>query len=67
VDNNHARHYLLWYKETVMPKKKVIAARNLKDCLPSLPLKTGKAKKEKQSFFIATLLWFPEVAYGLID
>ena len=29
-----------------MPKKKVFAARNLKDCLPSLPLETGKAKKK---------------------
>jgi hypothetical protein len=33
-----------------MPKKKVFAARSLKDCLPSLPLKTGKQKKENQSF-----------------
>jgi len=33
-----------WYKQTVIPKKKVIAARNLKDCLPSLPLKTRKQK-----------------------
>ena len=29
-----------------MPKKKVFPARNLKDCLPSLPLDTGKAKKK---------------------
>jgi hypothetical protein len=35
---------------TVMPKKKVFAARNLKDCLPNLPLKTGKAKKKIKSF-----------------
>jgi hypothetical protein len=33
-----------------MPKKKVIAARDLKDCLPNLPLKGGKAKK-KTNFF----------------
>jgi hypothetical protein len=33
-----------------MPKKKVFAARNLKDCLPSLPLKTEKQQKENQSF-----------------
>ena len=26
-----------WYKKTVMPKKKVTAVWNLKDCLPSLP------------------------------
>jgi len=41
---------LFWHKKTVMPKKKVFAARNLKDCLPNLPLKTGKAKKKV--FFI---------------
>jgi hypothetical protein len=41
------------YKKTVMPKKKVCAARNLKDCLPNLPLKTGKAKR-KSKFCIAT-------------
>jgi hypothetical protein len=34
----------------VMPKKKVFAARNLKDCLPNLPLKTGKAKKKIKVF-----------------
>ena len=32
-----------------MPKKKVFATRNLKDWLPSLPLKTRKQKKENQS------------------
>ena len=31
-------------------KKKVIAARNLKECLPSLPLKTRKVKR-KSIFF----------------
>jgi hypothetical protein len=30
---------LFWYKQTVMTTKKVIAARNLQDCLPNLPLK----------------------------
>jgi hypothetical protein len=29
-----------------MPKKEVIAARDLKDCLPNLPLKRRKAKKK---------------------
>jgi hypothetical protein len=33
-----------------MPKKKVIAARNLKKIGPSLPLKTIKSKKENQVF-----------------
>jgi hypothetical protein len=42
-----------------MPKKKVIAARTLKDCLPSFPLKTRKQKR-KSKFFIATILCFPE-------
>jgi hypothetical protein len=31
-------------------KKKVVAARNLKDCLPNLPLETGKAKKKIKVF-----------------
>jgi hypothetical protein len=30
--------FSFWYKKTVMPKKKYIAARDLKDCLPNLPL-----------------------------
>jgi hypothetical protein len=42
--------FWFWYKETVMPKKKVFAARNLKDCLPNLPLETGKAKKKIKVF-----------------
>jgi hypothetical protein len=33
-----------------MQKKKVFAARNLKDCLPNLPLETGKAKKKIKVF-----------------
>jgi len=33
-----------------MPKKKVFASRNLKDCLPSLPLKSRKAKKKIKVF-----------------
>jgi hypothetical protein len=37
-------------KKAVMPKKKVFVARNLKDCLPSLPLKTRKAKKKIKVF-----------------
>jgi hypothetical protein len=34
-----------------MPKKKYIAARDLKDCLPNLPLKTGKGKKKIKVFW----------------
>jgi hypothetical protein len=37
-------------KKTVMPKKKFIAARDFKDCLPNLLLKTGKAKKKIKGF-----------------
>jgi len=48
-----AREFLFWYKKTVMPKKKYIVPRNLKNCLPNLPLETGRAKK-KISFFIET-------------
>jgi hypothetical protein len=40
-------------------KEKVFAARNLEDCLPSLPLKTRKHKKENH-FFMPTILCFPE-------
>jgi hypothetical protein len=53
--------FLFWYKKAVMPKKKVFAARNLKHCLPNLPLETGKAKKENHSFIIATILCFPDL------
>jgi hypothetical protein len=42
--------FLFWYKKTVMPKKKVFAARNLKNCLPNLPLETGSAKKKIKVF-----------------
>ena len=38
------------YKKTAMPKKKVFAARTLQDCLPNLPLETGKAKKKIKDF-----------------
>jgi hypothetical protein len=41
-----------------MPKKKYIAARDLKDYLPNLSLKTEKAKKENLSSFIAAILCF---------
>ena len=34
----------------VMPKKKKFVARNLKDFLPNLPLRTGKAKKKIKVF-----------------
>jgi hypothetical protein len=33
-----------------MPKTKVFGERNLKDCLPSLPLKRRKAKKKIKVF-----------------
>jgi hypothetical protein len=33
-----------------MPKKKVFAARNLKDWLPNLPLETGKATTKIKVF-----------------
>jgi hypothetical protein len=32
-------------QKAVMPKKTVFAAPNLKDCLPSLPLKSKKENK----------------------
>jgi hypothetical protein len=39
------------YKKTVIPKKKVIAARNHKDCLPSFTTQNKKSKKRKTKFF----------------
>jgi len=42
-----------------MPKKKYIVPRNLKNCLPNLPLQEEQ-KKENQSFFIETIFSFPE-------
>jgi hypothetical protein len=53
--------FLFRYKKAVMPKKKVFAARNHKDCLPSLPLKRRKAKKKILFFYRATILCFPEL------
>jgi hypothetical protein len=50
---------LFWYKKTVMPKKKYIAARDLKDCLPNLPLKTGE-KKENEIFLSRQFLCFSD-------
>jgi len=38
-----------------MPKKKLFAERNLKDCLPSLPLKSRKAKKKIKNFLTRQL------------
>ncbi len=43
-------------KKTAMPKKKVIVARNLKECSPSLPLKTRTAKKRKSIFYRDTFV-----------
>ena len=37
---------MFWYKKTVIPKKKYIVPRNLKDSLPNLPLRKGKSKKK---------------------
>ena len=37
-------------KKTVMSKKKVFVERNLKDCLPNLPLERGKEKKKIKVF-----------------
>jgi hypothetical protein len=33
-----------------MPKKKYIAARDLEDCLPNLPLKPGRQKRKSKFF-----------------
>jgi hypothetical protein len=56
IDSN-----LFWYKKDInAKKKKVIAARNLKDCLPKLP-RNKKSKKENLSFLMPTILCFPEV------
>jgi hypothetical protein len=38
-----------------MSKKKYNSARDLKACLPNLPLKTGKAKKKIKVFFITRM------------
>ena len=40
--------FWFWYKKAV--KEKVFPARNLKDYLPNLPLKTGKGKKKIKVF-----------------
>jgi hypothetical protein len=42
--------FLFWYKKTAIPKMKVFAARNLKDFLPNLPVKSGKARKKFKVF-----------------
>ena len=42
--------FSFWCKKKVIPKQKVFAVRSLKDCLPSLPLKTRKQKKWNQNF-----------------
>ena len=49
---NGPRDFHSGTKKPVMPKKKVFVARNLKDCLPNLPLRPGKAKK-KIKFFLS--------------
>jgi hypothetical protein len=42
-------------KKTVIPKKKVFAARNLKDCT-KFTTQNKKAKKRKSKFFISSIL-----------
>ncbi len=49
--------FLFWYKKTVMQKKKVFAARNLKRLDQVYHSKQWKGKK-KINFFITTFLWF---------
>jgi hypothetical protein len=46
-----ARDFRSGTKKKVVPKKKDFATRNLKDCLPSLPLKTRKQKKKIKVFY----------------
>jgi hypothetical protein len=46
----HMTHLIFVLQKDSNVKKKVTTTRNLKDCLPSLPLKRRK-KKEKESFF----------------
>ncbi len=43
--------FLFWYKKTSRTKKNVIDERNLKECLPCLPLKTRKVKRKSKSFY----------------
>jgi hypothetical protein len=45
--------FLFWYKKTVIPKKKVFTARNLKDCLPNLPL-TQEQEGSRYVFLMAS-------------
>jgi hypothetical protein len=56
-DPNETRDFCSWYKKTVMSKKKVFDARNLKNCLPNLPLETGRVKKNIKLF--QTIWCFP--------
>jgi len=42
--------FVLVQKDSNAKKKKLIAARDLKGCLPSLPLKTRKEKKKIKVF-----------------
>ncbi len=55
-----ATGFLFWYKKTVMPKKKVFAARNLKVTYQIYHSKQETQKKKIKGFFIATILCFPE-------
>jgi hypothetical protein len=45
------RNFVLVLKESNAKKEKVIAARNLTDCSPNLPLKTGKQKRKSKFFY----------------
>jgi len=55
--------FSFWYKKASDEKNKVFVAWNLTDCLPNLP---GK-KKKNQSFFITTILCFPEYSTSPIN
>ncbi len=57
--NREEGGFSFWYKKTVMPKNKVIAARNLKDCYQVYNSKL-ESKTIKSKFFIMTILCFPE-------
>jgi hypothetical protein len=50
----------IFTKKPVMPKKKVFVPWNLKDCFTKFTTQNRKSKKENRSFFIATILCFPD-------
>ncbi len=52
--------FILGTKKPVMPKKKVFVARNLKDSY-QIYHSERKSKKDSPSFFITTILCFPDI------